>query len=259
MGTTIFYFSGTGNSFKVAKDLASQLKDAKLVKINKDTLKGFPGDITEKVGIVFPVYYYGLPLIVKEFAENIKLNKGAYVFAVATCGGSAGASIAQLEGILERRRIKMSAVYRIVMPDNYQVLYAPPPEEKQKKLFKFQAEEVQRIGEDIEKCRIVGYNNKDNCLVKAFSGIIWGTFKPHNKDKNFWTDERCNGCGICSKICPAVNITMEENKPRWNHHCEHCLACMQWCPKESIQYRKGTLRRPRYHHPAIKVWEMFQD
>ena len=42
----------------------------------------------------------------------------------------------------------------------------------------------------------------------------------------------------------------------WHGHCEHCLGCLQWCPKEAIQFRKVTLKYKRYHHPAVKAEDM---
>ena len=86
---------------------------------------------------------------------------------------------------------------------------------------------------------------------------MYKSFKPYEKDKNFWTDEKCNGCGICLKVCPANNIKMNEGKPQWQHKCEQCVACMQWCPQKSIQYKKVTVKRGRYHHPDIEVKELF--
>lgn len=32
-------------------------------------------------------------------------------------------------------------------------------------------------------------------------------------DKGFYTDEKCMGCEICSKICPTQNITIQEKPP----------------------------------------------
>ena len=75
-------------------------------------------------------------------------------------------------------------------------------------------------------------------------------------DKKFWIDEECNSCGICEKVCPAANILMKEGKPVWQKQCQQCLACIQWCPKESIQYGKKTSEYKRYHHPEIKLKEM---
>ena len=61
-------------------------------------------------------------------------------------------------------------------------------------------------------------------------------------DKQFRVDDKCNQCGICGKVCPSENITMQEGKPVWNHHCEQCFACLQWCPKKAIQYGKRTVK-----------------
>ncbi|NRV63944.1 flavodoxin [Clostridium beijerinckii] len=41
MNTTIYYFSGTGNSLKVANDLSNQLTDSKIVKISKKQYVSF--------------------------------------------------------------------------------------------------------------------------------------------------------------------------------------------------------------------------
>ena len=74
-------------------------------------------------------------------------------------------------------------------------------------------------------------------------------------DKSFHSDGRCDGCGICRKVCPVNNIEMIDNKPSWKHHCEQCFACLQWCPKEAIQLGKETIGK-RYHHPDIKLADM---
>lgn len=74
-------------------------------------------------------------------------------------------------------------------------------------------------------------------------------------DKNFKCDERCNGCGICEKICPVKNIKMLKLMPSWEHHCEQCFACLQWCPQSSIQFGIKT-EGERYHHPDIKLSDL---
>ena len=74
-------------------------------------------------------------------------------------------------------------------------------------------------------------------------------------DKGFGYNEKCNGCGICARVCPVNNIEMIDKRPVWQHHCESCYACFQWCPREAIggdtsQYEK------KYHHPAVKLTDM---
>jgi len=72
-------------------------------------------------------------------------------------------------------------------------------------------------------------------------------------DKKFTTTSACNGCGLCSEICPVNNITLDNHHPIWHHRCERCMACIEWCPTEAIQYGKKTIAFKRYHNPAINL------
>jgi MinD superfamily P-loop ATPase len=90
-----------------------------------------------------------------------------------------------------------------------------------------------------------------------FTGLNRLAF-PHvpTMDRSFWVDEKCNGCGICKAVCPSGNIDLPEERPAWQHHCEQCLACIQWCSQEAIQFGKKTPRYKRYHHPEVTLKEM---
>jgi len=56
--------------------------------------------------------------------------------------------------------------------------------------------------------------------------------------KMMFTDNRCNGCGVCAEFCPNQAIRMRQagkNKvPFWTYHCEACMRCMAYCKKEAI-------------------------
>jgi MinD superfamily P-loop ATPase len=54
--------------------------------------------------------------------------------------------------------------------------------------------------------------------------------------------ERCNGCGICARICPVKNIDLAKGRPVWRYHCEQCLACLHWCPRSAEEYGKDTAK-----------------
>lgn len=257
MSTTIYYFTGTGNSLKVARDLSDALEAVKLVQISKSNIQDIDSDLSEKIGFVFPVYFSGLPIMIKSFLEKLQINKNAYIFAVATFGAGSGISINQIDNILNKKGAKLSASFGIAMPGNYQVMYSPYSEEKQQQRFKKEKEEIFKIASIIKNNQVV--NKNSNLIANTIGGFIYKSFKPNDKDKNFWTDEKCNGCGTCSKVCPANNIKIIEGKPKWQHRCELCVGCMQWCPQQSIQYKKSTVKRGRYHNPDIKVIELFQS
>jgi ferredoxin len=77
------------------------------------------------------------------------------------------------------------------------------------------------------------------------------------KSLEFISNEKCNGCKTCKEICSVNNIEMIDNKPSWSKHCEGCLACFHWCPKEAIKFgSNGDLGVERYHHPEVKIANM---
>ena len=74
-------------------------------------------------------------------------------------------------------------------------------------------------------------------------------YKDFMKTKKFRATDKCIACGKCVKICPLSNITMKDNKPLWGKTCTHCMACINQCPKDAIEYGKGTAGKPRYKGP----------
>ena len=117
----IFYFSGTGNSLKSAKDIAAQIGDCDLVLMNKPyALYGK----YERIGFVYPVYCVGLPAAVERFIEalNISENKQSYFFSVCTFGGMSG-GLARIDELLQAGGAKLSYGAGIKCFANYICLY----------------------------------------------------------------------------------------------------------------------------------------
>ena len=66
------------------------------------------------------------------------------------------------------------------------------------------------------------------------------------RSKGFHVEEGCTGCGVCAHSCPVGNIRLEDDRPVWNSHCIHCMACVHGCTQKAIQYGKTTQRKGRY-------------
>ena len=66
------------------------------------------------------------------------------------------------------------------------------------------------------------------------------------KDKKFYAEDTCSGCGLCVKKCPLNNITVENGKPVWHGNCTHCMACISYCPVEAIEYGNRSKGKRRY-------------
>jgi hypothetical protein len=91
MKTVLYYFTGTGNSLAVAEGLSRKLGDCELVPIASLAVGSGPVvPSADRVGIVTPIYFFGLPSLVLLFAGRLDIRKVKYIFAVVTMGGSGG-------------------------------------------------------------------------------------------------------------------------------------------------------------------------
>ncbi|MBU3144017.1 EFR1 family ferrodoxin [Clostridium sp. CF012] len=111
METSIYYFSGTGNSLYISKRIAEKMGNVKLHSITKIERKHVIN--SEVIGLIFPVHALDIPVMVKEFITNTDMKKVKYIFCVATCGEKAGNAIFYLDKILKTKKKELD--YGIVM------------------------------------------------------------------------------------------------------------------------------------------------
>jgi len=54
--------------------------------------------------------------------------------------------------------------------------------------------------------------------------------------------EKCNGCTICTLVCPHAVFTMKEKRAFIQHKdlCMECGACAMNCPTEAIYVKSGV-------------------
>lgn len=258
MSATIFYYTGTGNSLWVARKVADELGDTELISIPEFEVSGFEG-ASKTVGLVFPVYIWGVPAPVIRFVDTLKSLHPDYIFAFAVNGGQVSNTLVQLQKVMAADSLTLAAGFDITMPSNYIPWGGPGPKEKQLIKFERAQEKISRMGVMIKEKAQMPVERGPLWQRVVFSAIYNLSF-PHvpEMDKKFWADEKCNACGICCKVCPAENITLQEGRPLWHHRCHQCFACLQWCPTEAIQYGKRTPKYERYHHPDVVLKDVLK-
>lgn len=251
MTTTIYYFSGSGNSLKIARSLAKELGACELIPMARlwrlDRIIVPQGS----VGFAFPMYYYGLPDIVGKFVSRLDLTKAEYIFTVVTTGGASGCSLQKIDDILGGKGRKLDVGFYVDMPSNYIPLHDMITKEKQQKLFTSAEKKVKKIAKTIMFRKTKGERDKPIVRKIAYGNNRTFLDEVNMKDTAFDVDRNCISCGFCARVCPVDNIQMVGGLPQWQHHCQHCLACLHFCPKECIQYTRKTVGRKRYHHPDI--------
>ncbi|MFH1350042.1 MAG: EFR1 family ferrodoxin [Pseudomonadota bacterium] len=252
MKTELYVYTGTGNSLWVARQLIVELKETAL-----EFMPYLSGDLevgADRVGIIFPVHIWGLPARVIRFINHLKTKPEAYFFAVAVNAGQPAATLLQLQKLMSTRKLSLSLGYSIVLLSNYIPWGGPGPIETQQRLFRNAQGKVKAIAQAVLAGERKKVDRGPLWQNIAFSWFYKMSFRHVRKmDKKFWGDDKCNGCEICFKVCPAGNIEIKNEKPSWLHRCEQCLACIQWCPQEAIQYGKKTVKYQRYHHPEVTL------
>ncbi|EKQ53564.1 MULTISPECIES: EFR1 family ferrodoxin [unclassified Clostridium] len=256
MKNVIFYFSGTGNSFVVASHIGTMLNDTEVIHITNLENTFRSGIVYERIGFVFPVYYNHMPNIMKEFLGKGQYKPEQYIFGVSTYGGSSGMAMKDLREVINKCGGRLSAEFGIRMPGNYIVNYGAFPKLICDFIYKREEKIILKISSEIE--RKESTDNIDPSFISKLldEKVIDKINNFKNEDKKFNVNDKCTNCKICKNICPVKNIEIVEDKPLWKNNCEQCMACIQWCPTQAINYSNKTQNRKRYTHPKVKVSDL---
>lgn len=257
MKKEIFYFSGTGNSLAIAKQLGTLLHNASIIPIASLMKKKRIHTDAEMIGIVFPVLFLDIPRIVKIFLQKLTMPDNPYVFAIANGNGLVGKALLTIDIILIKKGCKLNFGYFIDMPGNCIIWYdfTQKVQEQQKRLYKSKII-IKHIAVSIHREIYTPYPVSNLSRFSYFKSS-YEKFSMLYLLKNhiFYTTRSCNGCGNCVKVCPVVNIFLKKGKVYWHNKCEFCLACLHWCPNRAIQ-SIGTQNRKRYHNLEITYKEI---
>ncbi|MHA1962577.1 MAG: EFR1 family ferrodoxin [Candidatus Thorarchaeota archaeon] len=252
MSTRIYYFSGTGNSLMIARVIAAELGDTEIIRIS-GTVKVSTSDSCTRVGLVFPVYYGGLPLIVQKFLPSLESFRDCYFFSVANHAGGPGRAISQLRAELQQVGLSLASGFRLKMPQNFTIGYNAPNEDEVTAILTNALSKIPDIVDYVKSMKI----RPSTADTSAYSGQSrrYHRFiaEVNDSDTEFWCEDSCTECEACVRVCPVRNIVMEDGRPSWLNKCEQCLACVNWCPVEAIQHGRDSLGRGRYTNPQVTI------
>jgi ferredoxin len=259
LSATLYYFTGTGNSLWVARKLVEKLPQASLIPVVKALNEKDVSPDTDTVGFIIPLYFCGIPDIVRRFIEKVDLNQTEYLFTVVTRGLTSGLVFELMDELLKKKSKKLGSAFYLTMPDNYIPNITPPPPSKIPKIMTDASSGIDKIAQAVLEKKET--NPRDPWFWKLLGKTYYSSWvrDVHSRDKSFNVTDDCNSCGICQKVCPVANVTLSGGKPSWQHQCEQCMACIELCPQEAIQFEKKTLKRARYHHPEVTVKDIISQ
>lgn len=246
----VFYFTATGNSLYVAKQLeGNPISIAQAVHDKKMTYQA------EKIGIVCPVFGHEVPAPVREFLEKAAFET-PYFYMILTYGNRHGGAAELAENMLKETGICPSYINVLLMVDNFLPAFDM---EEQKKLDKKVDEQIKVLQDDIRNARhyIAPVTDKDRAAHKAY--LERRACMPEDTFKNLYhITEECIGCEICTKVCPEKCFTMDGHKSVWHaKDCIGCMACIHACPMMAIQMNMPEKNpKARYRNEHISICEI---
>jgi len=244
MSAAIYYFSGTGNAYRVAKTVWAGLEHAKVINMAQQQSRedGYSNNV---IGIVFPLYYFGLPVLVEEFLQQLDIPQFAYVFVIVTRGVTpAGGAKRQLDAVFDAKGRTYHFFRYITMGNNFPFHFFNGSKENVKEKRNQKADE--KIATILSSIKMKRQSRVFSILdYPPFPAITFGmpTFgyqhflQIYDQDSCFVVHEtHCNMCKKCERVCPVDNIEIHSTIA-WKHKsCQMCLACYNCCPKNAIQY-----------------------
>lgn len=241
----IFCFSGTGNSYWIAREIGNYFSVEPEMITRFDAAQSITVE-DDQVGIIAPVYLNDVPRIMKEFLLRFFFaDSSPYIFAVLSYGSGMNKKVFHNISIaLAQHHVQLSFADAIRMPSSFQT---------RENMGELLGEAPRKVA---ELCKAIEGRQR-NYVPKG------GAALPKNYTKlpffyksltRMTVTDQCNGCGLCAKLCPTNNITIEHGKAVHGSNCIACVACAGWCPNHAVAHR--MLKGPQYHHPDICASEL---
>ena len=241
----LHFFSGTGNTLRAANIIRAKLMDAGYsVDLFRVTSSATVPDRKYDLSIfAFPVYALDIPHIMAGYMKHMPPGEGAKAAIVTSYGnwspetlpGDAGCCLTRAAGILHKRGYDVLYTDTVGYPVNWTSLLNTPPPENNEPIRKHGDHQAEMIANNIIAGERKVRRGRIFDLASRIFGAVFSLWGRQSIGLMYEADDRCNGCSLCSRSCPASAIKMVKNKPEWNLRCEGCQRCINCCPTTAIQ------------------------
>ncbi len=262
MNVDLRYFSGTGNSYKIIDTCKETLiQNGCKATLFSITDKSDLNEGADLIGFCFPVYAFGIPRICRKYLLNLPQFKSQInTFVLITAGDpdESGVSVKESQEILKKKGLKVTYSKVIHMPSNWTVALNPPSKEEAQLIINSGVKKAKKIAQDLLNGALhhhaFNYPPRYSKLGFYKDYYLFKWLGVSNLWRDFRTDDTCDSCGLCEKICPTNSIQIADDKPKWAKTCEQCMRCVNYCPKQAIfQKGEGSIKGKNiYYEPTFK-------
>jgi len=250
----IYFFSGTGNSGKVAGWIAQvaaenniENKVLNIAQIDRQAVE--PPEPGALVVFVSPIHGFNYPPVMLNFIRRFPKGKNKVVLMNTRAGmligkwitpGLTGIAFYLSSLILFLKGYSIKAIQPVDMPSNWISVHPGLNERTVKYLHVKNKERVEVFARKI-------FQGKSHfrALIEVYDLLLapialgYYLFGRFYFAKTYYASRDCNNCDLCIKACPVKAIIKVDNRPFWTFNCESCMKCMSNCPKKAIETGHG--------------------
>ncbi len=260
------YFSGTGNTDYVARYLAHKI-ESEPVEIEVRSIEWQAADAVggfDLLAVGFPVYAADSPRFLQDYLADLPLGEGRGAFVFCTKGAYAGGAVQRnLQRLAVGGYVPLGGG-SVLMPgtdglsmvarDSWMARKALEKDYDHLKDADRLAKEMSSTlralldGRPVEALRM----SLRRRPIGTLSDGIWAALYMASEEycrKRLYADHRCEGCGLCARVCPVDNIERVDLRPHFADRCVLCLRCLHACPQEAIQIARFTVDKFRWRGP----------
>lgn len=256
MRSAILYFTGTGNTESVARELQAAFGPEHPAEIfNMEFLPAQPpAELFAPFDLLVfgaPVISYNPPRYFVQLLRRLPEGRGRRAALFLNAGGDRWADTGYAAGILRRRGYDVTSE-RLFLTVSNMMLRAQNEDTGELSFALLGWKFRQNPGELFAQCRADvrefarqllagGHRRSDPSPVAQslqtltrwlFYNFACPTFK--------WcvhATRGCTFCGICVRACPTANIQLKGRRLRFGTACTVCYRCLNVCPKQAIRFR----------------------
>ena len=234
----IYWFSGTGNTEKVAREYKKNFEENKietlLYKVG-DNFENMPNPQNyDYVGIAYPIHGFNAPYTIFDIIKLFPKTKNKNIFIIKTSGEPLTINNISSEPLIARLKPKgyiLTNEYHYIMP--YNMIFRHTDET---------ASKMWRTAKSLCSIEVKEILQGKKHLLKKFPfgrliAFIFRIEHPAMKinGKLFKVKNICIHCNLCVKKCPVNNIYNDENNNiKFKNKCVMCSSCAFRCPVDAI-------------------------
>ena len=261
---TIYFSSGTGNSYRVAKwfydtclakNIISELIPVNLAQPTKE-ISASPEQL---VALAFPTHGLLPPWSVIKFLFRMPKKKKAHFFCIPTRGslyigplllpGAAGLASFLPALILLFKGYRPKGAVSFDMPVNMTFIHPTLTPKHASRIVARAKDKSERYFERFFRKNSL-WLTRNNLYEMIWSipllyfiplfPILYLIVGRFFMGKILYANNNCTGCGTCAKSCPAGALVMKSLKnqktkrPYWRYNCEACLRCLNFCSQHAV-------------------------